>query len=143
MTWLVAAIFCEFLVVALLAPNLGQFHRRIIAKVATALMVPLTMTPAVLVCASIFDPGLTLVEVLRLQVLACGFAVGLGGLATLVGRQWSWGGPIAVSLLGVGVLASPFWGNLLLDLKFESLRSAALEVLVAVNPLFTVAREAI
>jgi len=134
-------VFAEFVLVALLVPGIGLFHRRVIAKVAAPLLVPLTITPALLIYVRTVAPGLTLVEGLRLQLLACCFGIGLAGLAALAGRRWPWGGPLAVTLLGLLALASPFWGDILLNLSHAGLRAAALKVLVAVNPLFIAARE--
>jgi hypothetical protein len=140
MTWLALACFAQFFLLALVVPGLTVLRRRIVTKLVTAVALPVVLTLPLAVAAHLWLPAESLLDLLWLQVLAVAFALGLAGLAALAGRRAPWGGPLAVTVAALAVLASPMWGDLLLGAGGPEVRRPALRVLVDVNPLFTVAQ---
>lgn len=130
--------FAEFAAVALVAPALTLYARTVRGKLLLVCGPLLVLAAPLLAAIRIWLPAQSWLTVLSLQFLAVVFGLAVAGVAALASRRWMWGGPVAVSLLALLVLATPFWGDLLLDLDSEAVRSAAASWLVAVNPLFTV-----
>ena len=141
MNGLTAALFAEFCGLALVVPVLAAMLRRSAAKLLLPLSLPLLFTVLLLVISGIYLPDEPQLGLCRLQLAACAFALGLAGVTVLLSRLWRRGAPAATTVLALAVLASPFWGNLLLDLASESVRGVTMAIVVSANPLFTIAQE--
>ena len=140
MTWLTVTLFAEFAGLALLAPALTIFQQRLLAKLLAPAVVPLLVTAPLALAVHGFLPDVSLLEILRLQLAAVAFGLGLAGLATLAGRRWAYAGPLLVTVLALLVLGSPLWGDVALNLAGPAGRGTVLRILVDANPLFSVAQ---
>ncbi len=142
MKTLTLIFFAEFALLALAAPLAGG-RRTVKGKLAQALVGPaaLGLVLVVLIRLGVWAiDGATVTAILEVQALAAGFALAVSGAAALAARRWPAGGSLVVTVLALAVLASPFWGDVLLNLPLgrEVVAGPVLETLVLPNPLFTV-----
>jgi hypothetical protein len=145
MKTLTLIFFAEFALLALAAP-LAELRRTVMGKLVQALLIPfvLTLVLIVLVRLGVWPSrtmaGTTIALILEIQALAAGFALAVTGAGALAARRWPAGGPLAVTVLALLILASPFWGDVLLDLPLgqQTVAGPILQALVTPNPLFTV-----
>ena len=139
MRTLTFVFFAEFALLAMAGPGLTIPFRRVAVKLLLPCLLPIVLTPLLLPAVAWLLPDQPLSDVLQLQVLALSFALAVGGLAALAGRPFPCAGPVLVTLLALALLATPFWGDLLMGIDHDRARAIALRGLVGVNPLFTVA----
>jgi hypothetical protein len=142
MKTLTLIFFAEFALLALAAPLAG-LRRTVKGQLAQALLPPLILTILLIVLVRLgfwSMAGATMTLILEVQALALGFALAVTGSAALAARRWPRGGPLVVTVLALAILASPFWGDVLLNLPLgrETVAGPVLEALVTPNPLFTV-----
>lgn len=142
MKTLTLIFFAEFALLALAAP-LAELRRTVTGKLSQALLpsAALTLVLVVLVRLGVWSmAGATVTLILELQTLALGFSLAVTGAAALAARRWPRGGPLVVTVLALTQLASPFWGDVLLNLPLEreTVAGPVLDALVTPNPLFTV-----
>ena len=145
MSPLVVCLFAEFACLALLVPGLTLLRRNVPAKLFVTIAVPVLVTLPLLAAVRLellpsnFSVTRAMHLLLKVQALAIAFTLALSGASALLGRRWTLGGPVAVSVLAMLLLASPTWGDVLLRLDNKTVQSLAARWLVAPNPLFTVA----
>jgi hypothetical protein len=142
MKTLTLIFFAEFALLALAAPLAG-LRRSVKGQLAQALLPPLILTIllVVLVRLGVWSmAGATVTLILELQALALGFALAVTGAGMVLSRRWPRGGPLVVTVLALALLASPFWGDALLNLPLgrEAVAGPILETIVTPNPLFTI-----
>ncbi len=144
MNGLVAWIFAEYALLAMVVPGLTMLRRTVRGKLALAVglpavaSLPLVAGARVGVLLFLGTPGEAVGFVVAAQALALGFSAALCGASALLSRRWPVGGPAAVSVAALLVLASPAWGDVVLLVRSEPVMVAGQKWLVAANPLFSV-----
>ncbi|MBN2584822.1 MAG: hypothetical protein JXL80_17290 [Planctomycetes bacterium] len=148
MNGLVACIFAEFALLAMIVPGLSLLRRKVRGKLALALMPPALVTLPLLAMARLQlvsfygSPTEAMTAVITAQALAIAFSLALCGTSALFSRRWPIGGPAFVALVAVIILASPVWGDVVLLLKSQTILRFTQTWLVAANPLFSISRAA-
>ena len=145
MKTLTLIFFAEFVFLALSAPLEG-LRRTVMGKLAQALLGPLALTLVLIVLVRLgvwpsrTMAGTTITLILEVQALAAGFALAVTEAGALAARRRPVGGPLVVTVLALALLASPFWGDVILNLPLgqQAVAGPVLEALVTPNPLFTV-----
>jgi hypothetical protein len=139
MNGLLLFFFAELATVAIVVPAWIVPGRWILPKLGRVFAALLLVLLPLLGAVRLWLPDQSLLDVIHLQLMVIGFAVGVAGVAALTSRFAQWGGPAAVTIVALLVLATPFWGDVAFNLDSEPVSRFSRSALVVANPLFVVA----
>jgi len=139
MNGLLLFFFAELATVAIVVPASTVPGRWLLPKLGRVFIALLLVLLPLLGAVSLWLPNQGLLGVIHLQLMVIGFALGVAGVAALAGRFAQWGGPAAVTIVALLVLATPFWGDVVFNIDSEPVSEFSRSALVVANPLFVVA----